>query len=147
MRTLITMLVFMVAMSVSAQVVVLRAQYAEVTTTGEWDDAEYADITEENITIVWDIDKASVEFANKNETYISILSMDSKETVMKGEYEQVQCFFDAIDDKGESVMLLIRWWMDDGYGWADGAYSYSVRLIYDDIWFGYYCTVLSIRGL
>jgi hypothetical protein len=136
MKKLMIFVMLVVAMSINAQVGVLKAEYAEMTATEDWNDAEYADVSEEGIFINVDLEEGVILITNNFDDAFVIKKTEPYEQQSRGR-TQKSLFFTCDDKDGVECYVMASWY-PDGSKFED-MYSYRIRVAYSNIWYGYYC--------
>ena len=141
MKTLVLLLMLVVAISVNAQdVFIYHASLAEFTTTNDWGDAESGDVSDDAIYVVVDLDDEIIKITNTFEDKFIIMTMDSEDYVDAQGYERKAYIIDCLDKDGVECVLRINWYVDDDIGFA-GLYNYRIAVLYSNMWYRYYCNL------
>jgi len=142
----IVLLLVLGMIAVNAQTVIYKAGFAESTTTKNWDDAEYADVTDKDILAVWKMEEEILIISNAYNDKFVLTEGEILTDEQNGYAKYKSVYFDAFDKDGKNCDIIISYYTN-GTGFDDdGMYSTRIRIAYTDIWYGYYCTTKSQSG-
>jgi len=139
MKTLFTILILVVAMSMSAQTLMFKAVQGEITKTEEWS-GEFVEVTK-SIIIVYDIDEEKIKLVNEGTTSFFITDQVAVEAT-DSEYDPIGILFECVDSNGATCLVKISWFEDKTIGF-DAKHDYRWSFYYGDIWYAYHCDALK----
>lgn len=144
MKKLITLVLLVVAMSVTAQVHIHKAYFSETTTSGEWNtDSKMTDIENNEVYVIFDMNENEIRVTNGFEDKFIIRGVDKSSTRSKQGNIRVDYVFDCIDKEGKECYATMSYYEKDGIAFA-GLYDFRWGFFYSNIWYRYYCNVKSV---
>lgn len=131
---IIALLLIVVAMY--SQRIVLAGSVAEQTTTRNWNDAVYGDV--ESLFIIIDEEGETVVITNGwEDRFIILESTDDSDISGKENFSTAWLY--CLDQDNVRCTLLIS--IGNGDFRFARTYKFRVRILYENLWYGYYCNL------
>ena len=141
MKTLFTLLILILGMSVSAQPILFKAELGEYSDDAyDWSESKPVELGQ-TFYISWDTDKDWIKLIGKETTTYYVVTQESS-SVEGTEANKLNIIFDCITASGNKVVIAISWFDNDNIAF-DGLYDYRWRFVYGERGIGYYCNVLE----
>lgn len=135
-----TMLILMVAISVSAQTYMYKAERGKATVTSNWDDAETVEVTK-SIIFTYNPDDEQIKFVTESEVTTFYIRSYTPETSGEGDNKQNYYLFKCVNSDGILCDIIASWFDDETLAY-DGEQTYRWSIHYGNIWIAYYCNEL-----
>jgi len=138
MRKLMTLLIFVLGISISAQPLTFKAEIGEFTESLEeieWEPIELG----QNIYVIWDTDDDWIQVVTKTTVKYYVVTQESESS---DNGERLDIVFDCITASGVERILIISWFEDDEMAFG-GIHKYRWRIAFNDFAVGYYCNVVE----
>ena len=145
MRKLFTLLMIVVAtVAAQSQVLIYEAHEAEMTQTENWKDAKTFEV-DPGLLIVVNLEDETIKISNNYDDKFFITASEEF-TQESGDYVEKNIIFTCYDKEGRKCHTSISYYTSDNVGYA-GKYDVRVRVFYNDLWYGYDCTIKSMTGV
>ena len=139
MKTLFTLLILVLSMSVFGQSLMLEVEAGKSTTTKSWDDSEELEL-KDNIILVFDDEEIKMVYKEVVNKYY--VRSQEETTTGEGVQKQLVVIFNCVDSNGTLCEVSISMFEDDSYSY-DGLYTFRCGVYYGNLWFVYYCNTLK----
>lgn len=143
-QILIILALIVSTVTACSQTMILRAHKGEATFNENWTNSETLEFYEKSILINVDYDDGMITIDNKKQSKFFIKDSYAEETIDGDDYLEKHIISECINKEGDECWVVVSWFDREDIAYA-GKYNMRVRIIFSDVWFGYYCNSLSIE--
>lgn len=140
-----TLLILIVAISVSAQTVIYSVAKTQVTLDGTWKDMAVESAKEKNILVIFKMGEDKINVTNQDESMFFITNKEELDNIVDEDGDIMKSIYlTCWDEEGKSCNIGFKWWDDTDITFSDDVET--IMNVYNkDYWVRYYLIIENIR--
>ena len=140
-----TILMLVVAISVSAQTVIYSVAKTQVTLDATWEDMAVESASDKHILVIFDMEKEQIKVTNKDESMFFITHSEELDDIIDEEGDIMKSmYFTCWDEEGNSCNIGFKWWDNEDITFSDDIET--IMSVYNEnYWVRYYLMIESYR--